>query len=305
MSARLTTGFVALCAVLSLSESAQAFCRTTTCDPNNPKEACEHDANRCLITGEPLQWRSSCVTVGVHELGSPQLGFGFDDVAPIVEQAFATWLAADCGGGAGPSIEVNMLGPLECGLSEYNKQAANANIVLFREDDWPFVGAENAIALTTTRFDKVKGDLWDADIEINAVTELLSIGDPVQGYDLLSVLTHEAGHFLGLSHSLDETATMKLTYDPTRDGTSFRDLADDDVNGICTIYPPDRRPATSSCENRHGFSEQCGADQPPKSESEGCSVTSAGLAKSSATLNMLALLAAACVARLARRRRVV
>lgn len=305
MSARLTTGFVALCSVLFVSQGAQAFCRTTTCDPNNPKEECEHDGNRCLITGVPLQWRSRCVTVGVHELGSPKLGFGFDDVAPVVEQAFATWLAADCGGGAGPSIEVNMLGPLECGLSEYNKQAANANIVLFREDDWPFVGAENAIALTTTRFDKLKGDLWDADIELNAVTELLSIGDPVEGYDLLSVLTHEAGHFLGLSHTLDETATMKLTYDPTRDGTSFRDLADDDVNGICTIYPPDRRPATTSCENRHGFSEQCGADQPPRDESEGCSVTSPGLARPSATLNMLALLAAACAARLARRRRVV
>jgi hypothetical protein len=305
MSARASLGLAALCATLSLSQQASAFCRTTTCDPNNPKEACEHDDNLCLTTGEPLQWRSSCVTVGVHELGSPALGFTFDDVAPIVERAFATWMEADCGEGAGPSIEVSLLGPLECGVSEYNKAASNANIVLFREDDWPFIGAENAIALTTTRFDKVKGDLWDADIELNAVSEVLSIGDPVQGYDLLSVLTHEAGHFLGLSHTTDETATMKLTYDPERDGTSFRDLATDDVEGICSIYPPDRQPATKSCENRHGFSQQCGADQPPRDESEGCSAGGARSTRLGAALNMLALVAAAGAVRLARRRRVV
>jgi hypothetical protein len=310
MKQRVTLAVAVLAGIALTSPRALAFCRTTTCDPNKASENCEFDANRCLTTGQPLQWRSSCVTVGVHELGSPSLGFTIDDVAPIVEQAFAVWMEADCGGGEGPSLEVNMLGALECGLSEYNSKAANANIVLFREDEWPFIGAENAIGLTTTRFDKLKGDLWDADIELNAVTEVLSIGDPVEGYDLLSVLTHEAGHFLGLSHSIDEAATMKLTYDPARDGTSFRDLADDDVDGICAVYPPERRAATSSCENRHGFSEQCGADQPPsESESEGCSVSSTarrseGFGAASA-LNMLTLLAGACLARLARRLRVV
>lgn len=304
MSARGCFGLAVLCVVSSFGQGAQAFCRTTTCDPNKASENCQFDGDGCLTTGEPLAWRSSCVTVGVHELGSPKLGFGFDDVAPVVEQAFSAWMAADCGGGEGPSIDVSFLGPIACGISEYNKQAANVNVVLFRENDWPFIGAENAIALTTTRFDKLKGDLWDADVELNAVTEVLSIGDPVQGYDLLSVLTHEAGHFLGLSHTRDETATMKLTYDPPRDGTSFRSLAEDDVTGICTIYPPDRRPATSSCENRHGFSEQCGADQPPRDESDGCTVGRAA-PKRAGVSSLLGLLALAGLARLARRKRVV
>ena len=211
-------------------------------------------------------------------------------------------MRADCGGDA-PSIDVRMIGPIACGLSEYNQKASNANVVIFREDDWPFVGAENAIGLTTTRFDKGTGELWDADIELNAFSETLSIGDPVSGADLLSVLTHEAGHFLGLSHSPDETATMKLTYDPERDGTSFRSLAQDDVAGICTVYPPARKAPTSSCENRHGFSEECGADQPPRSESQGCSISAAR--PGSPGPSDLAALAVACLARLARRRRVV
>lgn len=263
-----------LAAMLLVPAHALAFCRTTTCDPNKPADNCQFDDDSCLITGKPLAWRSSCVTFGVHEVGSPNHGLNFDDIASVLEQAFGAWMQADCGG-ATPSIEVNLIGPVECGLSEYNQKAANANIVLFREDEWPHFGAENAIGLTTTRFDRETGDLWDADIELNGVAGTLSIGDPVRGDDLLSVLTHEAGHFLGLGHSPDPTATMKAVYSAASDGTTFRTLEPDDVAGICEVYPPERRPATTSCENRHGFSEQCGADQRPRSESEGCSLTCA------------------------------
>jgi len=301
-------GAAAVSLALLAAPRAQAFCRTTTCDPNKPKDACQLDAHACVLTGKTLGWRSSCVTVGVQRMGSPKNGLSFDDVAPIVQQAFGAWMNADCGG-SGPSIDVQLLGPIECGVSEYNSDAGNANIVLFREDEWPYVGAANAIGLTTTRFDTKTGDLWDADIELNGVGAQLSIGDPITGDDLLSVLTHEAGHFLGLSHSDDPKATMRAIYDPARDGGDFRSLAPDDVAGICTVYPPGRKAPTSSCENRHGFSEQCGADQPARdNESKGCSLNTrtAPLGSSrggSATL--FALLAAAASARLARRRRIV
>lgn len=306
MRPRVALGLLALAASLSFGSSAQAFCRTTTCDPNDPSENCQRDADECLITGKPLSWVSSCVTVGVHQLGSPKLGFSYDDVAAVVEQAFDAWMAADCGG-SGPSLEVQLIGPVECGLSEYNSDVGNSNIVLFREDEWPYVGAANAIGLTTTRFDTKSGALWDADIELNAVNQNLSIGDPITGDDLLSVLTHEAGHFLGLSHSLDAEATMRAVYDPVRDGSSFRSLAEDDVAGICEVYPPDRKPATESCENRHGFSAQCGDDQPQREESSGCSLnTRAGRrAQGAGGGPLVVALLAMLGARLARRRRIV
>lgn len=303
MTHRHWLAIVAVGLLCSATGTARAFCRTTTCDPNKASENCQFDSQRCLLTGEPLAWRSNCVTVGIHELGSPNNGFDYDDVAPVVEEAFAAWLEADCDGG-NPSISVELLGPVACGLSEYNKEAGNANIVLFREDEWPYVGAENAIGLTTTRFDKRTGALWDADIELNAVNGTLSIGDPVQGFDLLSVLTHEAGHFLGMSHSSDHTATMKQTYDPSVDGTDMRSLEPDDLAGICAIYPPERKPTTTSCENRHGFSEDCGADQPPREGSESCSVSRVAT-KPAGVSGLFGLLAAACAARLARRRSLV
>jgi Matrixin len=262
---------LAAAAVFLGSASASAYCRTTTCDPNKPADACELDG-LCVVTGIPLAWASSCVTVAVHDLGSPRNGLSYEDVAGVVEEAFVTWQGAKCKGGP-PSITVNMLGPVECGVSQYNPSKSNANIVLFREDDWPYPGATNAIGLTTTRFSKKTGELWDADIELNGMGASLTIGDPIQGDDLLSVLTHEAGHFLGLSHSSDQSATMKSIYSSRDDGDSFRSLAPDDVEGICAIYPPERVPATTSCDNRHGFSAQCGADQPEQSESSGCSVS--------------------------------
>jgi len=297
----------ALLGTLLTAPVAHAFCRTTTCDPSKAADQCVLDAEQCVVTGNTLGWRSSCVTVGVQQMGSPRNGFSFDDVEPVVKQAFDAWMQADCGSGA-PSIDVQMVGPIECGISQYNSGLANANIVLFREDSWPYIGAANAIALTTTRFDKKTGDLWDADIELNGVGATLSIGDPIRGDDLLSVLTHEAGHFLGLSHSLDPTATMRAIYDPARDGDDFRTLAPDDISGICAVYPPDRQPATDSCENRHGFSQQCGADQPAANESKGCSLnarTAPPGTSGSSSASLLALLAGVVGARLARRRSVV
>jgi hypothetical protein len=52
--------------------------------------------------------------------------------------------------------------------------------------------------------------------------------------DLLGVLTHEIGHALGLSHSLDPEATMYAEYD---DGeTWMRTLETDDVQGLWVLY---------------------------------------------------------------------
>ncbi len=93
------------------------------------------------------------------------------------------------------------------------------------------------------------------------MSEPLSVGDlEPNAVDLDSLLTHEAGHLLGLGHTRDPAATMYPGYE--LGSVELRTLAADDVAGVCSIYPPKRHPSSTSCEPRHGFSDLCGADQP-------------------------------------------
>jgi len=246
------------------ARGAGAFCQATTCDPR--KGACSTNAQGCFTSGLPLAWLSNCVTVSVQGDGSPKQHIDFDAARVSVEHAFAAWTSATCEGGS-PSISVVVNGPVSCSQSEYNSDRANANIVIFREDTWPYAGGEDALGLTLIRFDPDTGAIWDSDIEVNAVDEPLSVGNPVAGsVDLASLLTHEAGHLLGLGHNVfDETATMFPGYHTG--SIELRSLADDDIAGICEIYPPKRKPSSTSCEPRHGFSELCGDQQPASAPS--------------------------------------
>ncbi len=53
--------------------------------------------------------------------------------------------------------------------------------------------------------------------------------------DLENVVTHEAGHFIGLGHVSDEAATMYASTGPG--DVSRRSLEADDVAGLCDVYP--------------------------------------------------------------------
>ena len=130
------------------------------------------------------------------------------------------------------------------------------------------------------------------------------MGDPVTGNDLASVLTHELGHFLGLNHSDITAATMETGYAATDD--LRRSLEPDDIEGICAIYPPDRTVSSHSCEPRHGFSGQCGTDQPPPKAKEGssCALQSPGRTSLLGALVGALALTAAHVRRRAKKARV-
>jgi hypothetical protein len=245
-----------LLAVFCCAGPAGAYCRTTTCDPLNPKQSCEKDPESlCISSGAPLFWASSCVSFTVQQDGSPKWGLDADTVSGAAAAAFSTWINADCGG-AGPSISAHYLGPVVCDQSRYNKQAKNANIIMFRDDEWPYPGSLDAYALTIVRFDPSSGELYDADVEVNSADFTITADGGGYGADLQAILTHELGHFLGMSHVVgDPTAVMRQFWDGQ--GLELRDLTEDDAAGICDAYPPDRRAATSSCTPRHGFASEC------------------------------------------------
>lgn len=283
--------FAGLGVSLSMASSASAFCRSTTC---RDTPMCEGDDGldpSCV----PLAWRRPCVGVSMQLGASNQVPW---DVAnAVMEKAFAAWEEPTCDPvtGGKPNIHVWNMGAVECDLVQYNSRAANANIVVFRDQSWPHPTGPHNIALTTVTYDVRTGEIYDADMEINSAGFGLTVSDGDVQTDLLSVVTHEAGHFLGLTHSNDATATMWANY--TTGDIGPRTLSVDDINAVCSVYPPVEPAVDKTTCNpipRHGFSPACLSKQ-----TEGdCAIHEPiGSAKNSWELMLLAGLAVVAGAR--------
>jgi MYXO-CTERM domain-containing protein len=258
------------------ARDAGAFCRMVT-------EATPPDWNSAVLgcfKGESgdkeLYWKNVCVGYSLQKDASNQVTL--EQATEVAHAAFAAWNATTCDGGGHPSIGATDMGPVDCGRVQYYQDRPNQHVIAFRDDMWPHDDPNNTVGLTTLTFDVTTGEIFDADMELNSSQHILSVGGvPTGGLDLQSVITHEAGHFLGLAHADQTNAIMFAHYR----GDS-PDLQADDTAGICAIYAPDGTRSTSggplageACNEtpRHGFTSEC---DPPASVVDGSSGGSKG-----------------------------
>ena len=90
-----------------------------------------------------------------------------------------------------------------------------------------------AFGVTTIWYNTSTKYIFEADISINtAYSYFVSLAGT--GYDLISVMTHELGHALGLADCTDTEATMYGYMNPQE--TKKRTLATDDLNGLNALY---------------------------------------------------------------------
>lgn len=250
---------------------AAAYCRTTTCDPTLPlcsgPDSCCLDENGCDTAGLPIAWPSACVSYNVQEDGSPLLGISAATMRAALQQAYHQWLDVGCGASAGLSLTVEDRGLAECGAPEFNQGGndRNANVWMFRDDvrgdTAPGMRVDiRTLAVTLVSFNFKTAEIYDVDVEMNSGIANFTVDDELVDIDLLSVVTHEAGHFLGLDHTREPQATMGSGYTPG--SIRPRKLAADDISGICAIYPTDRPITRDTCEPRGKHHAKC--------EGEGC-----------------------------------
>ncbi len=241
--------------VATFSRMTLGYCRTTTCAQAAPPEECVPGQiiDSCQMAGIPLYWSGTCVSFSVQKDGSKSSGVTADQLQAVLRASFDNWQNVACPTGGKPSISVETYPQVECAEPRYNPSAPNQNVWIFRDDDWPYSG--NNLAQTFVSFNSQTGEIYDVDVELNSYAKEFTLTSSSEGTDLLSIVQHEAGHFLGLANSSVYEATMWPVYSGGADG---RTLESDDVAGICATYPPAATPPiTCNAEPRHGFSTKC------------------------------------------------
>ncbi len=282
---------------------ASAFCRMTT------EGGTQIGDVPCTEEGAFLEWPEACLSYAIDERGS--VWMEFDDVEQAVDTAFSTWQNQTCGGEPVDLI-FKPLDSSTCQRAEFRSSGGNVNTIAFLD---PFISqcgtefARNAFAVTIVWHDPESGRIFDADMLVND-----SLGPyalcPESGCpsgtvanpgpaDLQSIITHEAGHFIGIGHSDVEEATMFAS--AARTDTTKRTLAADDIDAVCTIYPPGNLDSSCNADPFGGLQLDCedgapNCDDTSLPSSGGCAVGQAG-SRSSGPAAMLVALTALAVLR--------
>ena len=286
-SSWLRVAVAAAVAATSLTTSAaSAFCRMTTDGEGQVGNEI------CVEEGAFLEWPEACLSYAIDERGS--VWMDFEDVEQAIDTAFATWQNTTCGGEPVDLI-FKPQASSTCQRAEFNGQSGNVNTIAFLD---PFISQcddqypRNAFAVTIVWHDPESGRIFDADMLVNDALGPYAlcpesgcpegtIANPGPA-DLQSIITHEAGHFIGIGHSDLETATMFPS--ALRVDTTKRTLAADDIDAVCTIYPPGDLDQSCNAAPKGGLQLDCETDADGKAlpcngttcstgGSGGCSVT--------------------------------
>ena len=191
---------------IGLTWSAAAYTRITT------------------ASGQQPSWPGMPVSFWINNSGSPQIANGSEFAA--VQAAFQTWQNVSTA-----TVSFSYMGTTP--VSTVGQDGLN--VVTFVDSSVPL--GSDAIASTFTFFNfDATGTLTiqEADIALNTAAAFSTSGETGK-YDIQSVLTHEAGHFLGLDHAGLLSSVMTAYGVPSK--LDQRTLAYDDIAGVTEIYP--------------------------------------------------------------------
>lgn len=178
--------------------------------------------------GRPTRWPTASMPVR-YRVNPQLLPSGAVDT---IQSSFTTWSRAG-------NITFRYDGSTSIGST----RSDGVNVLVWQSSSWRF--GSTTLGVTQTTFDSW-GRILEGDIEFNARDYRWQNRRPSTGGTwgtqyVADIATHEIGHFLGLDHSSDPSATMYPTAMPGIDT-----LSADDVAGVQALYGPAAGTTTTS-----------------------------------------------------------
>ena len=190
-------------------------------------------------TGPSLSWYARDLSYSIASENLPSANLAV--IEEIFASSFAAWSSAEsCNEEDAGLTDLRFEAQTCCSSATtigYNflTPTENENLLIYR-GVWPHPHqAGNVIALTTTTYNSLSGEIFDADIEFNDEHFDFTLTDTTPETDLMNTAVHEIGHVLGLGHTSVNNATMEA--DATLGEITKRDLECDDKNAITFKYP--------------------------------------------------------------------
>jgi len=188
--------------------------------------------------GTYLFWKSRDISYKINPSGA---GVPLAEAVGAVKRAFFTWASPSC-----TDVYFSFAGLTSTTSSNLTLGSGTSpdldNVIVWHAN-WPPAGVNDGsvtadmVSLTTLIYIADTGEIADADIDLNGNSKFWTTSDDRTKvvYDIQDVMTFEVGHLLGLGNSGHPDATM---YPDLKEGDlKKRDLHQDDIDGLCFIYP--------------------------------------------------------------------
>ena len=202
------------------------------------------------------QSRTDCAANGQWCVGGVCAAPTFTDSADALREAITAGFSA-WNGAPDAAWQASNLGDTdetEIGISvdDAGQPRGNVNLVILQTAVWDH--SSIALGVTTPVFEAATGEIVTADMELNGLgNKRWMTGETTDpdAYDLQNVVTHEAGHFLGLDHppcfsdgsSVPRCALSTMYASSAPGERQKRELADDDLAAVAAAYPAGTEPA--------------------------------------------------------------
>lgn len=198
----------------------------TTCTTTCTRNTVQCVAGRCL---PEVRFAASIANTGGMTINGPS-AVPYATALTSMRAAFETWTTPNvttCSTAMDFSFQGNFASP--SGTAAISGNDGNNNVIWLGGTSWRY--GSGTLGLATTTFSS--GSLLDADMELNNNSRWGTTG-AAGDTDLQSVVTHEAGHFIGFAHSTSGNAVMNPSIGS---GVIKRNLLGPDLSDICGVYP--------------------------------------------------------------------